>query len=76
MSALVKVDPAEVEDATERTRCWDAFLDAYSDYLREPGVTRAAALHLAGAELEAHDSSFCLADFEHRLGWSEALKDT
>lgn len=74
MTALVKVDPAEVGNATERTRCWDAFLDAYSDYLREPGVTRAAALHLAGVELESHDPSFHLADFEHRLGWSDALE--
>ena len=74
MTALVKAETTEVADATVRTRCWDAFLDAYSDYLREPGVTRAAALHLAGIDLEAHDPSFHLADFEHRLGWSDALE--
>jgi len=75
MNALVKAERSQVGDATVRTRCWDAFLDAYSDYLREPGVTRAAGLHLAGVELETHDPSFCLADFEQRLGWSNALEN-
>ena len=74
MTALVKADSAQAGDTTERTRYWDEFLDAYSDYLREPCVTRAAALHLAGVELETQDSSFCLADFEQRLGWSDTLE--
>jgi hypothetical protein len=57
----------------KRKQRWDAFLDAYSAYLHEPSVTRAAALHLAGVALEEVERGFSLADFERRLGWNEAL---
>jgi hypothetical protein len=73
MPAIVLVQSHTETPITERTRCWDAFLDAYSAYLTEPGVARAAALHLAGVALEAQDPQFRLVDFEQRLGWNDAL---
>ena len=73
MPAMVrKRKPAE-PSAAERARCWDAFLDAYSAYLADPGVVRAAALHLAGVALETQDPNFDLAAFEQRFGWQEDL---
>jgi hypothetical protein len=54
---------------TERKQKWDAFLDAYSVYLRDPGMANAASLHLAGVALQACDETFSLEDFESSLGW-------
>ena len=53
-------------NATSRDR-WDAFLDAYSDYLQDPSPMNAAVLHLAGAALESHGEHFSLAEFKSRL---------
>ncbi len=51
---------------TSRDR-WDAFLDAYSEYLHDPSPMNAAVLHLAGAALESNGERFSLAEFKSRL---------
>ncbi len=56
---------------TERKQRWDAFLDAYSLYLREPSLNNAASLHLAGVALESSDGRFSLQEFEDSLGWEQ-----
>ncbi len=57
----------------ERRMCWDAFLDAYSLYLRDPSPLNAAHLHLAGKALAKCVDDFSLDDFETRyLGWDPA----
>jgi hypothetical protein len=58
-------------DDTKRTQRWDAFLDAYSVYLRDPSLANAAALHLAGVALETTDERFSLQEFETGLGWPQ-----
>jgi hypothetical protein len=58
-------------DDTKRKEKWDAFLDAYSTYLRDPNLTTAATLHLAGVALETTDERFSLREFETSLGWTE-----
>ncbi len=58
-------------DDTERKQKWDAFLDAYSLYLRDPSLTNAAALHLTGVALETSDERFSLQEFESSLGWEQ-----
>ena len=67
-----KATPPAAKKASRKKR-WDAFLDAYSAYLHDPSVTRAASLHLAGVALEEVEREFSLADFERKLGWNEAL---
>jgi hypothetical protein len=57
-------------DEVERKARWDAFLDAYSAYLREPSLGNAAELHLAGVALETADETFSMGDFETSLGWN------
>jgi len=54
----------------KRKEKWDAFLDAYSVYLRDPSLANAASLHLAGVALETTDERFSLKEFETSLGWS------
>ena len=56
-------------DDTKRKQRWDAFLDAYSVYLRDPSLANAATLHLAGVALETTDERFSLSEFETSLGW-------
>jgi hypothetical protein len=73
---MLRDKPPAKTSAAERARCWDAFLDAYSAYLAEPGVVRAAALHLAGVALETQDPNFRLAEFEQRFDWEEGLAPT
>jgi hypothetical protein len=63
------VQAAATHSDTERKQKWDAFLDAYSVYLRDPSMANAAGLHLAGVALEASDEEFSLEDFESSLGW-------
>ena len=58
-------------DDTKRKEKWDAFLDAYSVYLRDPNLANAATLHLAGIALETSDERFSLKEFETSLGWAE-----
>ena len=58
-------------DDTKRKQKWDAFLDAYSVYLRDPRLANAATLHLAGVALETTDERFSLHDFETGLGWAQ-----
>lgn len=58
-------------DDTKRKEKWDAFLDAYSVYLRDPSLVNAATLHLAGIALETSDERFSLKEFETSLGWAE-----
>jgi hypothetical protein len=55
---------------TQRREKWDAFLDAYSAYLREPSLTNAAMLRQSGAALESCDESFSWKEFESTLGWN------
>ena len=57
----------------ERRVRWDAFLDAYSLYLREPTPLNAANLHLAGTALASCVENFSVEDFETlHLGWNLA----
>lgn len=58
-------------DDTKRKAKWDAFLDAYSVWLRDPSLANAASLHLAGVALESTDERFSLKEFENNLGWAE-----
>jgi hypothetical protein len=58
-------------DDTKRQAKWDAFLDAYSLYLRDPSLANAATLHLAGVALESTDERFSIKEFETSLGWAE-----
>ncbi|MBI3956741.1 MAG: hypothetical protein HY340_02020 [Candidatus Kerfeldbacteria bacterium] len=53
----------------EQKARWDMFLDAYSTFLRDPSLSNAAALHLAGRALEDDGEAFSMREFEHRLGW-------
>ncbi len=73
MTAATPAATPPASTKAKRRKRWDAFLDAYSAYLNEPSVTRAASLHLAGVALEEVERGFSLADFERRLGWNEAL---
>ena len=46
--------PAPVtREESERRQRWDAFLDAYSAYLRDPSLASAASLRMAGEALES-----------------------
>lgn len=54
---------------------WDAFLDAYSVYLKNPTLPNGASLHLAGVALETKDPAFSVGDFEKELGWEVAMTD-
>ena len=54
----------------ERKSKWDRFLDAYSEYLKERSLSRAATLRLAGNDLEGADERFSMSDFQAQLGWN------
>ena len=63
--------PAPVtQEESERRQRWDAFLDAYSAYLRNPSLTSAASLRMAGEALETRDDRFSWKEFETNLGWN------
>ena len=69
MQAEILIPDREVE----RRMRWDAFLDAYNVYLRDPTPLNAAQLHLAGLALEKCEEHFTAADFEMKhLGWNLA----
>ncbi len=69
MQAEILIPDREVE----RRMRWDAFLDTYSVYLRDPTPLNAAQLHLAGLALEKCEKRFSAADFEaEHLGWNLA----
>ncbi|HWN82906.1 MAG TPA: hypothetical protein VNM87_12470 [Candidatus Udaeobacter sp.] len=57
-------------EESERRQKWDAFLDAYSAYLRDPNLTNAAGLRQAGVALESSDDNFSWKEFEANLGWN------
>jgi hypothetical protein len=66
---FVMVQASAAHQDTDRKKKWDAFLDAYSVYLRDPSMANAASRHLAGVALKASDETFSLEDFESSLGW-------
>ena len=65
--------PLPAENHTISRDRWDAFLDAYLDYLQDPTPMNAAVLHLAGAALESHGERFSLAEFKSRLDLVESV---